>query len=284
MRVFTATTTDEVLQIHRAVRVDLIIISLDMPGMSSEQLCSLLRENEKQGAVSIIIVCVDTKRAIEQSARCGANAVFPRPIKPAQLLAQAKTLLNLSWRETYRVILNVSVKGKVTGNHFVCNTLDISLEGMLIETTQIFNMGDPLSCSFFLPDMTQIRITGEIVRTVQPAHGVEANWYGVRFLDLAPDAEMALEAFIDTNAATPPPRHGERYNGRPVNTAPVSELVMICYGQLVIQNTVDILRKTGTGTEIRGDGAKISGTPARKLTSLVPCQPQKPSDLSQALF
>jgi len=45
MRVFTATTTDEVLQIHRAVRVDLIIISLDMPGMSSEQLCSLLMEN-----------------------------------------------------------------------------------------------------------------------------------------------------------------------------------------------------------------------------------------------
>jgi DNA-binding response OmpR family regulator len=94
MRVFTATTTDEVLQIHRAVRVDLIIIPLDMPGMSSEQLCSLLRENEKQGAVSIIIVCVDTKRAIEHCARCVANAAFPRPIKPAQLLAQAKTLLN----------------------------------------------------------------------------------------------------------------------------------------------------------------------------------------------
>jgi len=209
MRVFTATTTDEVLQIHRAVRLDLVIISLDMPGMSSEQLCALLRENEKQGTVSIIIVCVDTKRAIAQSTRCGANAVFPRPIKPAQLLAQAKTLLNLSWRETYRVILNVSVEGSITSNHFVCNTLDISLEGMLIETMQIFKPGDQLSCSFFLPDLTQVRVTGEIVRTIQPASGVEANWYGVHFLDLAPEAEKALEAFIDTNAAAPP-RPGER--------------------------------------------------------------------------
>jgi hypothetical protein len=55
--------------------------------------------------------------------------------------------------------------------------------------------------------MTQIQITGEIVRTVQPAPGVQANWYGVHFLDLAPDAEKALEAFIDANAAKalPPP-------------------------------------------------------------------------------
>jgi CheY-like chemotaxis protein len=209
MRVFTAATTDEVLQIHRAVRVDLIIVPLDMPGMSCEQLCSLLRENEEQGAVSIIIACVDTKRAIEHSARCGANAVFPRPIKPAQLLAQAKKLLNLSWRETYRVILNVSVEGNVSGNHFICNTLDISLEGILIETTRILNLGDQLSCSFFLPDMTQIRVTGEIVRTIQPAPGVVANWYGVHFLDLSPEAEKTLEAFIDTNAAKSP-RPSER--------------------------------------------------------------------------
>jgi c-di-GMP-binding flagellar brake protein YcgR len=107
------------------------------------------------------------------------------------------------------VILNVSVEMNVTTNHFVCNTLDISLKGMLIETAQIFNVGDQLSCSFFLPDMTQIRITGEIVRTVQPAHGVEANWYGVRFLDLSPDAEKTLEAFIDTTAAKSP-RPGQR--------------------------------------------------------------------------
>jgi hypothetical protein len=38
----------------------------------------------------------------------------------------------------------------------------------------------------------------------------EANWYGVRFLDLSPDAEKSLEAFIDTHAAKSPPRPGER--------------------------------------------------------------------------
>jgi DNA-binding response OmpR family regulator len=209
MRVFTAASTDEVLQIHRTLRADLIIINLDMPGMSSDQVCSLLRENEGQDALSLIIVCVDTKRAIEQSSHCGADAVFTRPIKPAQLLAQAKTLLNLSWRETYRVLLHVAVEGNVSNTRFVCNSLDISLDGMLIETDQIFNLGNRLSCSFYLPDMTQIQIAGEIVRTIQPTPGVDANWYGVHFLDLSPDAEKALEAFIDASAAKSRPHPGE---------------------------------------------------------------------------
>jgi DNA-binding response OmpR family regulator len=210
MRVFTTTTTDEVLQIHRTVRVDLIIIPLDMPGMTSEQLCSHLREDAEQGAVPVIMVCAHMRRAIEKSARCGADAVITRPIKPAMLLAQAKTLLNLSWRETYRVLLNVAVEGSIDTGSFVCNSLDISLDGMLIETAQILNRGDRLSCSFFLPDMTQIQVTGEIVRTIQPAPGVDANWYGVHFVSLSPDAEKSLEAFIDTSASTSRPRPGEQ--------------------------------------------------------------------------
>src|ERR1700690_653134 len=120
MRIFSATTTDEVLQIHRTVRVDLIIIPLDMPGMNSEQLCALLKEDTEKGAVPIIMVCAHSRRAIEQSALCGADTVLPRPIKPAQLLAKAKKLLNLSWRETYRVLLKVSVEGNVSSNNFVC--------------------------------------------------------------------------------------------------------------------------------------------------------------------
>jgi len=201
MRVFTSASTDEVLLIHRTVRADLIIINFDMPGMGIEQLCSLLRESAEHNPVSILLVCANTKSALKQSSLCKAEAVITRPFKPAQLLAQAKTLLNLSWRETYRVLLNVAIEGTISTNHFVCTSLDISLAGMLIETIQTFKQGDRLSCSFFLPNMTQIQLTGEIIRTIQPVPGVDANWYGVHFLNLPPDAAKILEAFIDTNAS-----------------------------------------------------------------------------------
>lgn len=211
MRVFTAKTTDEVLQIHHKVRVNLIIINLDMPGMSSKQLCSLLKEDREHGSVPVIMVCAHSLRAIERSSQCGARAVITRPIKPAQLLAKAKKLLGLSWRETYRVLLNISVEGNISNKHFVCNSLDISLDGMLIETDQIINIGDRLSCSFFLPDMSQVHTTGEIVRTIIPAPGVKSNWYGVHFMDVSSEAERILETFIDTNASKALAEHGERH-------------------------------------------------------------------------
>ena len=211
MRVFTATSTDEVLQIHRIVRIDLAIISIDMPGTDIEQFCPLLRAADiAPSAVSIIMVCKNTKRALKQSSQCKADVVITQPFKPAQLLAQAKTLLNLSWRETYRVLLNVSIEGTAGESPFVCNSLDISLAGMLIETTQTFNLGARLSCSFYLPNMTRIHITGEIVRTIQPLPGVNANWYGVHFLNLPPEEAGILESFIDANASKSPAAPGER--------------------------------------------------------------------------
>jgi DNA-binding response OmpR family regulator len=208
MRVFTSASTEEVLQIHRTVRADLIMINLDMPGMGIEQLCFLLRESAEHSPVSIILVCANTESAVQQSSHCNVEAVIIRPFKPAQLLAQAKTLLNVSWRETYRVLLNVAVEGTVNAKHFVCTSLDISLAGMLIETTQTFNQGDRLSCSFFLPNMAQIQLTGEIVRTVRTVPGVVANWYGVHFLNLSPDAATTLKAFIDANASKSPAGRG----------------------------------------------------------------------------
>lgn len=201
MRVFTATTTDEVLQIHQKVRVDLIIINLDMPGMSSKQLCSMLMENKEQGAVPVMMVCAHSRRAIERSSDSGASAVITRPIKPSQLFSKAKKLLGLSWRETYRVLLNIAVEGTTNNKRFVCNSLDISLDGMLIETDQVFNVGDRLSCSFFLPDMSQVHTAGEIVRIIVPTPGVKSNWYGVHFLDVSPEEEKILETFIDSRAA-----------------------------------------------------------------------------------
>jgi DNA-binding response OmpR family regulator len=205
MRIFTATTTDEVLQIHRAVRLDLIIIPLDMPGMSSKQLCALLKE-DKENCPVIIMVCARTQRALERSAQCGIDSLHFRPIKPSQLLDQAKAFLNLSWRETYRVLLHVAVEGSNDAGNFVCNSLNISLDGMLIETDQKLNIGDRLSCSFFLPHGSQIKTTGEIARIVTPAPGVKSNWYGVHFLDVSPETEKDLETFIDANASKSPPR------------------------------------------------------------------------------
>lgn len=201
MMIFTAASHDEVLEIHRAERVDLIITQLDLPGITCEQFCSRIREDANLREVSIIMVCANNNSAKAQSARCRANAVVLRPFKSDVLLAKAKELLNISWRETYRVLLSVAVEGNANNQMFFCRSLDISATGMLIETEQVFSPGDRLVCNFFLPDATRIEATGEIVRTLEKAPGTDANRYGVHFLTLAPEAKKTLEAFIDAKAS-----------------------------------------------------------------------------------
>ena len=55
IKIFTAQSGEKALEIHRTERVDLIITELDMPGISGDKLCSLIRKDEELKHVSIII-------------------------------------------------------------------------------------------------------------------------------------------------------------------------------------------------------------------------------------
>lgn len=200
IRLFTASSNDEALEIHRAEHMDLIITDLDMAGMSSEQFCSLIRKNPDLRQVSIILVCACDASALARSSRFGADAVILRPIKPHFLLTKAKQLLNISMRETYRVPLNVAVEGQASDRAFSCRSLDISTVGILMETSQTFQHEQLVICSFTLPDATLIRVTGKIVRTLDPPPAARFNRYGIHFLDLAPEAYKAIVAFLESAA------------------------------------------------------------------------------------
>jgi len=199
--IFTAASNDEALKIHHDERVHLIITELDMPGMSSEQLFSLIRKDAELRSVSVLMICPNTPAAIEQSSRCGANAVLLRPVNPAMLLAKAQQLLDIAWRETYRVLVSVEGNAIVQGNPlnttFFCRSQNISTTGMLIETDKTLTQGDHVVCSFFLPDSIRIQATGEIMRILPQAAGSKAKQYGVKFSSLPSEARRALESFVD---------------------------------------------------------------------------------------
>jgi CheY-like chemotaxis protein/Tfp pilus assembly protein PilZ len=200
MQLFIAASHDEALEIHRAEHVDVIITDLDAAGMSSEQFCSLIRKDPELLRVSIILVCACDTAQMERSSRAGADAIILKPIKSSFLLAKVKQLLALSWRETYRVILDVSVDGTVSNGTFSCHSLDISTQGLLMETTRMFTIGESVVCSFTLPDDRLIRAKGTVVRNLPTEPGNHANCYGIHFHDLPPDESKAIEDFLDSPA------------------------------------------------------------------------------------
>jgi c-di-GMP-binding flagellar brake protein YcgR len=120
-----------------------------------------------------------------------------RPVNPPLLLAKAQQFLDISWRETYRVLLSAPVEGKAGSDTFFCRSQDISTSGMLIETDKKLMPGGPVMCSITLPDGTKVQAAGEVARTLQQASGAGDNRYGVRFLNLPPETQRILDAFVD---------------------------------------------------------------------------------------
>ncbi len=192
-RIFTATSGEQALTLHRTERMDLIIADLDMPDMGGDRLCSAIRKDPGLKTVSVIIVCSGSSADLERVSHCGANAHITKPIRPVQLVEKVGQLLDVPERKSYRVVLKVTVHGNSRQESFFCSSRDISATGMLIETDKTLNRGDKVSCSFFLPNADRITVDAEIVRAVRDEKGYQ---YGVRYLNMPPKFKAEIEDFI----------------------------------------------------------------------------------------
>jgi CheY-like chemotaxis protein len=193
--IFTATSAEEALAIHKAERVDLIITDLDMSGISGDTLCSMIRKDEELKHVSIIIVCINAASNIERVSKCKANSFITKPINPEQLFDKVTQLLNIPKRKSCRVLLKVSVNGKSEDGSFFCSSKDISSTGILLQTDRKFAKGDIISCAFFLPDSMRVFVDAEIMRAGK--NHDNTFLYGAKYVDLSEEYRSAIEAFID---------------------------------------------------------------------------------------
>lgn len=202
IRVFTAYSNEEVLKIHGAEKVDLIITLIHLPGMSTADLCSLIRTIPNLRSVSMIIYSSDKEKDIALSERCRANAVMTLPVNAALQLDKIQELLNISSRGSCRVLLSVSLEGHLLGKPFTCTSENISASGLLMETHRNLERGDRIDCSLVLPDSTRVKTSGEIVRAIKNPTRFNPNWYGVKFSALAPEARCAIEALVNKRSQT----------------------------------------------------------------------------------
>lgn len=200
IELFMAPSNDEVLDIHRAEKVDIIITTLSVSGMKSEDLCASIRADDALRKVSIILICSNNAVDIARSAQCHANVVLNRPATPAQLLEKVQQLMDISSRESYRVLIGVLVEGTNKDRSFFGRSGNLSSTGMLFETEKVLEKGDHVACSFFLPSSSQIKAKGEVVRIVKQVEGSKSIQYGVRFYPLSTEDKAAIESFIAIKA------------------------------------------------------------------------------------
>lgn len=193
-KVFSASSALELLKIHTAERVDLIIADLQMPGMRGDELSSIIRKDDVLKNVSLILVCPNKKPEVQRCENCGANFCLTKPLDTEDLSRKAEQLLNIAKRKILRVVMKVSVEGKFRGQIF-STTHNISASGVLLETDKTLARGDKIACSFFL-DEYLINTDGEVVRIVEKA--ADLYHYGVRFLSIESNSKAQIERYVQS--------------------------------------------------------------------------------------
>ena len=201
IKIFTAAANNEVLALHKTEKANLVITSLDMPGMAGDHLCSLIRSDAALRKVSIIIVCPETAENLKRCEQCDANAFISSPVNTAVLLQEAYRLLNVTPRRSCRIRVKLKIEGTTKEKPFNGQIENISSTGMLLLTPATLFEGDTLQCSFSLPDSPRIILGVEIVRVLKKENEADtANRYGVIFPDITDNDISSIEKFVDHNS------------------------------------------------------------------------------------
>lgn len=200
IKIFTALSGEELIEIHLIEDVDLIIAGIGFKAGGDDDVCPYLkgiRNDDRYKKVSILTICESDKSAIEKSYACGANTFVTKPVDISALIIKIIKLINIAERVHLRVIVNVTVEAEVNGRSFYANSENISLTGMLFETDEVIKNGANVTCKFHL-GKDLITANGNIVRAERRDSG--QYFYGVEFAELDPSTKVKIENFIKSSA------------------------------------------------------------------------------------
>lgn len=202
IQILTASSSDEILSIHKSEKADLIVIDLDMPDMPGDEFCSLLRKEPEPNPVKVLIATEPKETAIKRAERCGANTYITKPINSALFFTKIASLIDVQTRKAYRMPVKVTVAGEIGNIKITASTINISSTGILIESEQPLNIRDIVNCSFLLPGTLAISVTGEVVRILKKPAG-SIYQYGINFTSISEAAQRIIEGFVKSRFEPP---------------------------------------------------------------------------------
>ena len=93
--VVSASSGEQALEIIRSRSVDLVVLDIQMPGMTGYDVCRAIRAGEATAALPVIMVTASGNEEKLASLHAGADDFIPRPFDRAELLARVRSLLRI---------------------------------------------------------------------------------------------------------------------------------------------------------------------------------------------
>lgn len=201
-QIFTATSGQEALDVHKKEKADIIVMCLHMTGMDGDEVCRIIRRDEELKHVSIILATLlNDGKEIERCKLSGANDYIKKPIDGQELSIKIAKLLGIPARQAIRILIKVKIEGRLGSEFFIANTVDVSVSGLLFECENDLSVGDSVEASFFLhgaAGFNRVIVRSEVMRAARSE--TKMKRYGVKFVDFKEGSPALIGDFIARKA------------------------------------------------------------------------------------
>lgn len=199
--VYRTNSYEEMMNILKEKRIDLLILDDKVTGISVEDLVKSVREEPSLKDLSILLLSSSKPPSLFK----GVNIALSKPIVSLEFNESCKKLLNVEARRELRLLVYVQVQGFVRSNMFLCNSRNISASGILIMTTKTLKMGESVQLLITLPrEKEKVKALAKVVREAREV-STQLNAYGLHFTEISEKDRERIRKFILEQEG-----HGER--------------------------------------------------------------------------
>lgn len=195
-RVFT--TAEAVVDRIQSARPDLVILGGEDTAATLADLARLRGDARTRGLSLGVVRRSLTLEEETQLRRGGANVVLGGEVVPYLWDAWLEELLNVPPRRDARVPVRLAVwsHAPFASDPGRGMSVNVSVKGMLLETTEALDVGARLELSFTLPASGPVRAVGQVVREESPAHD-GCPRLGVEFVVLREGARDRIRSYVE---------------------------------------------------------------------------------------
>jgi uncharacterized protein (TIGR02266 family) len=189
---------ESALMLAAKVAFDLLVVRHPLPDMALGSFMSAVHEPGSPCCASPILVLTDRTRLDEiRTLLPGGSGQAISVDEPAKLLQEiASRQLGVAPRVAIRVAVRLDVRLEGGSSRVACQTENLSEQGLLVRSPNLYPIGTRLTFDFTLPDQRlPIQGEAEVVRhSVPDVEGVQG--LGLRVLSYRGDGARTLQRFL----------------------------------------------------------------------------------------
>lgn len=183
------------LELTKQIPFDVLLIRFPLPGMLLVKFLTEVRQSDSSSARASVVVLAESGQAVtaQKYVGNGADRVVPLEEAQAKIHDVLSELLDLAPRKAVRIAAKLAIEIGDAKEMLICQTVNISMSGMLIKTAKQYEPGTQLDFQFSIPDERWPIIgKAEIMRQAQ------GGSIGVRFVSWQGDSHFRFKDWLNT--------------------------------------------------------------------------------------